>query len=138
VSCVGAKRADASKAKDLYVSDWFKKVRSYVERSGYPWSILSAQYGLIDPESVIAPYEKTLNRMRVGERRAWGARVIVQMETSLPQVDQIIVFAGAKYREFLMDYLRSRGHEVLVPLEGLRIGEQLHWLSTHSSQEGAS
>jgi len=132
VSCVGAKSAVPSKAKDLYISDWFRKARCYVERSGSPWFILSAAYGLIDPESVISPYEKTLNRMGVAERRTWARGVTRDMDQQLPTCDVIVVLAGARYREFLMDYLSRRAKHVRVPMEGLRIGEQLSWLDSHT------
>lgn len=91
----------------------------------------------MDPESIIAPYEKTLNHMGVRERRAWAAKVVSQMNNFLPQTDSIVVLAGARYREFLMGYLRSRAREVLVPLEGLRIGEQLSWLASHCPEAHA-
>ncbi len=68
-------------ARDLYVSDWFVKARAYVERTGIDWCILSAEYGLLDPESVIAPYERTLNTMGVVERRAWASKVLGQLQT---------------------------------------------------------
>ena len=131
VSCVGAKLTILSKAKDLYVSDWFRKVRLYVEASGDPWFILSAEYGLVDPEAIVAPYEKTMKRMGVTERRKWASKVIEQIESLLPNSEAIVVFASASYREFLMDHLRFRAKEVLVPMQGLRIGEQLGWLESH-------
>jgi hypothetical protein len=56
---------------------------------------------------------------------------MVQMDRKLPIYDQIVLFAGARYREFLMDYLGRRAQRIVVPLEGLRIGEQLAWLSRH-------
>lgn len=132
ISCVGQKQPTPAKAKDLYISAWFTKARAYVERSSDPWFILSAEHGLVDPEITIAPYEKTLNTMGVRSRREWAAKVISQMRKRLPQCDRIVVFAGARYREFLMDYLRTRAPRVLIPMEGLAIGEQLSWLGSHN------
>ena len=131
VSCVGQKASAPTRAEALYTSAWFQKARRYVEASGAPWFILSAEYGLVRSDTVISPYEKTLNRMGIETRRAWANRVIAQMEADLPQCEQIVIFAGARYREFLMEYLRRRAQRVDVPLEGLRIGEQLAWFSTH-------
>jgi hypothetical protein len=51
------------------------------------------------------------------------------MESSLPAVDRIVVLAGLRYREFLMDYLRQRAGTVEVPMEGLTIGRQLRYLT---------
>lgn len=127
VSCVGQKRTSPSAARDLYTSAWFLKARRYVEASGAPWFILSAEHGLVTPDLIITPYEKTLNRMGVRDRRQWAAMTIDQMEHHLPKADRIVVLAGSRYREFLMDYLKGRASQVLVPLQGLRIGEQLAW-----------
>lgn len=129
VSCVSQKRSDSNPARELYVSDWFRKARAFVERTGAPWFILSAEHGLVRPDAVIAPYEKTLNTLRVRERRAWANRVIDQMQRELPDASQVVLLAGHRYREFLLDYLRRRFEEVMVPLEGMRIGEQLSWFA---------
>jgi Family of unknown function (DUF6884) len=130
VSCVSKKRETETQAKDLYISEWFARVREYVERTEDPWFILSAKFGLVTPDTVLAPYNETLNEMPVAERRAWADRVKAQMTVTLPPVERIVIFAGQRYREFLMDYLKTRVERVEVPLERLRIGEQLHWLGT--------
>jgi len=129
ISCVGKKRAVPAPARDLYTSDWFVKARTYVESTRCPWFILSAEHGLVQPERILAPYERTLNTMHKSDRKAWAARVKVQMDESLPAADRIVVFAGMRYREFLMDYLRQHAQTVEVPMEGLGIGEQLHYLT---------
>lgn len=128
VSCVSRKRASPALAKDLYVSDWFLKARRYVEATGCPWFILSAKYGLVAPERVIAPHEQMLNTVGVATRRAWAIQVQAQMAEQLPATGRIVVLAGRRYREFLMDYLACRAGVVEVPAAGLRIGEQLSWL----------
>jgi hypothetical protein len=129
VSCVSAKTKTPALAKDLYISNWFVKVRNYVERTGEPWFILSAEYGLVGSEDMLEPYERTLNTMGVAERRAWARRVRDQMDSRLPAASRIVIFGGVRYREYLTDYLRSRARTVVMPLQGLRIGEQLAWLT---------
>jgi hypothetical protein len=83
---------------------------------------------------VLVPYDETLNNMKVAERRAWASRVTTQMDQLVLSVGTVVVFAGLRYREFLMDYLNRRA-PVEVPMEGLRIGKQLQWLKNHSSHE---
>jgi len=134
VSCVSKKQAAAACAKDLYVSEWFLRVRRYVEATGCPWFILSAKYGLIDPNQIIAPYEQTLNTMGVSERHKWAYRVQAQMAIRLLPAHRVVIFAGQRYREFLMDYLERFAVTVQIPLEGLRIGEQLSWLEHHAAR----
>jgi hypothetical protein len=129
ISCVSKKRVMPAQARDLYISDWFLKARHYVESTRSPWFILSAEHGLLPPDQIVAPYERTLNAMSKPERQAWAARVKAQMETSLPTADRIVVLAGLRYREFLMDCLRQRAGTVEVPMEGLSIGRQLQYLT---------
>jgi hypothetical protein len=129
ISCVGRKLSTPAQARDLYTSEWFVKARDYVENTGCPWFILSAEHGLVTPERILAPYERTLNTMRKPERQAWATRVKAQMEASLPATDRIIVLAGMRYREFLMEYLERRA-KVEVPMERRGIGQQLQYLTT--------
>ena len=129
VSCVGKKQPHSAPAKELYVSDWFLKTRAFVEAQGSPWFILSAEHGLLHPDAVTAPYEKTLNNMGADERRAWASTVMQTLEAHLAGVKTVAILAGQKYREFLEPLLRARGIQVRVPMAGLRIGEQLRWLN---------
>ena len=131
VSCVKIKLSEPAAAKDLYVSDWFRKARTCVERKGGAWRILSAQYGLVHPDDVIRPYEKTLKTMRVADRRTWARDVLKALEPSLVEASIVVFFAGERYREFLEPSLRNRGIEVEVPMRGLSQGRQLAWLGDH-------
>jgi hypothetical protein len=128
VSCVSGKGPVPAPARELYTSQWFALTRRFVEQTRSPWFILSAEHGLIGADQVIAPYERTLNTMGVEARRAWARGVIEKMETALPAADRCVVLAGERYRENLMDYLRTR-YTVEVPMQGLAIGQQLQWLS---------
>ena len=129
ISCVRGKLLCPSPAKDLYVSAWFKKARAVAESQGSPWFILSAKHGLLHPDAVTAPYERTLNNMGVGERRTWASNVMQTLEPHLAEVPTVFILAGVKYREFLEPQLRARGIQVQVPMAGLRNGEQLRWLN---------
>lgn len=131
VSCVKSKQAHPCAARDLYVSTWFHKARAYVEGLGIPWYILSAEHGLVPPEQVLAPYERTLEGMPVSQRRAWAEKVGCQLSELISPDDQVVVLAGAHYREYLMPTLNRLAARVQVPMEGMRIGEQLSWLGRH-------
>jgi len=129
VSCVGLKRDAPCFARDVYISDWFRKARQYVEQTGRPWFILSAKYGLVAPEQKIEPYDLTLNTMRVARRKEWADTVLRQMDKLLPATSQVVFLAGQRYREFLVGPLKDRGVKIIIPMEGLRIGEQLAWFA---------
>jgi len=129
VSCVSQKRAARSRARDLYTSPLFTKARAYVESHQMPWFILSAEYGLLEPDAEVEPYERTLNDMAVADRREWARRVLEQLEPRLAGVQRIVILAGMRYREFLLPRLNALCPRVEVPLEGLPIGKQLQWLT---------
>lgn len=64
--------------------------------------------------------------MSASERRKWANRVLSQLSarTDLSK-DEFIFLAGMKYRENLL----PRIAHYKIPLEGLKIGEQLHRLT---------
>lgn len=127
VSCASKKLGVRARAEDLYVSDLFQKSLAYA-RSLRPAAIfiLSAKHGLVQPDEQIDPYNETLNTMRPPEIMAWSERVLDQLRKRADvEQDHFVFLAGDKYRRYLLPRLRS----VDVPMEGLRIGEQLSWLN---------
>jgi hypothetical protein len=131
VACVGKKNSAPMPARDLYISAWFRKASTYAARVADEWYILSAKYGLVAPGTIIEPYDETLNRMPIAARRAWARRVIEDLRRVLKPGDHVVILAGSRYRQDLMDPIRQMGCSVEVPMEGLRIGKQLRWLKQH-------
>jgi hypothetical protein len=129
------KRPNRSQARDLYVSPWFTKARAHVESQAARWFILSAEYGLVEPTAEIDPYERTLNRMTLAERRDWSQRTFDQLLPRLEGVACVVVLAGMRYREFLVPRLVALGKKVEIPLEGLTIGRQLRWFVNRGQAE---
>ena len=129
ISCVKSKRARSAPARSLYTSAWFHKARDLVEASGARWFVLSSRYGLVVPGTEIAPYDYTLNTLGVDERRLWAAKVLDKLVPEIHHERRVVMFAGARYREFLIEPLERLGMEVVVPMAHLRRGEQLGWLT---------
>lgn len=132
VSCVSEKHARRMRARELYCSTWFQKARAFVERQTGEWLILSAKYGLVEPDQMVEPYNETLNEKTVEERREWSRKVIQELQPHCPPGTSVVFLAGEKYRKFLALALVELGCHVEIPMEGLAIGEQLHWLSEQS------
>lgn len=101
ISCVSKKRLSAAEAKDLYDSALFDKSRKFVEQRCDSWFILSAKYGLVEPEDVIEPYEETLNTKSRRERDEWADRVWAILHQRLKPDDHVTILAGERYRESL-------------------------------------
>jgi hypothetical protein len=132
VSCVKSKRAHPAPARDLYTSPLFTMARDLIESQAAKWRVLSALYGLVDPDAIIDPYDRTLKRMGIAERRAWANKVLTDLLPLAETFGRVVFFAGERYREFLTEPIERRGVSVEVPMEGLRQGEQLAWLSSRS------
>jgi Family of unknown function (DUF6884) len=55
-------------------------------------------------------------------------RVQQQLMEILPAGAEVILLAEMRFREEIEEFLRDRGFYVSVPLEGLKMGEQLQRL----------
>jgi hypothetical protein len=133
VACVKTKANQPRPARDLYVSDWFVKASAYAEKVADAWYILSAKHGLVGPNEMAAPYEKTLKQMPVAERRAWADQVFQDLcAVAVKPGDRIVILAGKDYREHLVEPLQAFGCRVEIPMEGLRFGNQKSWLKRHT------
>jgi len=131
VSCVSEKRNTPMPAEELYDSDLFRKASSFIKKKGASWLILSAKYGVVNPATIIEPYNETLNKMGVGQRRVWASRVSEELKKYIHPGDTVVFFAGARYREFLIEPILKIGCHIEIPMDGLRIGKQLKWLKEH-------
>lgn len=138
VACSKTKSDKPSAAKELYTSALFRKSAEYAQSHCDTWYILSAKYGLVEPDREIAPYEKTLNKMGVSERRGWSERVLRDLLSEARDDAEFVFLAGARYRELLVPELEAKGCRVRIPMSGMSLGNQLKWLnailSTRNSQ----
>lgn len=129
VGCVKAKRSGTHAAKDLYASPLFRGRRRWVERSGMPWWILSAKFGLVAPDRPIPSYDQTLNEMSRSERATWGSWVLEDLRQELGSFEgsRVEIHAGALYVGAIQPGLASGRATVSVPTAGLGVGEQLRF-----------
>lgn len=133
ISCVSKKRDYRSKAKDLYTSALFMKNLQYARQlKPNMIFVLSALHGLLDLETEIEPYDKTLNKMSSQARKSWSKVVLDQLkQVANLEKDQFIFLAGLNYRKFLLPEVTN----FEIPMDGLRIGQQLQWLTKNLNDE---
>jgi hypothetical protein len=124
VACCGQKLSKQAPASDLYQSALFTKSRQWAEANGDQWFILSAKHGLVDPATVLRPYDETLPNSKT-DRIRWTLRVRDQLLASVRAVDTVTVLAGRRY----CDWASMVSFTVDRPMEGLGIGQQLNWLT---------
>lgn len=67
--------------------------------------ILSAKYHLLDPETIVEDYNKTLNTFSAAERKEWANVVLEQMADAKIDLknDELIFLAGKKYWMDIID-----------------------------------
>jgi hypothetical protein len=135
VACVKEKRAEACPARDLYISSWFKKAARYAVQNADQWYILSAEYGLLNPNQVIGPYDTKLRSKGIHYRKAWAEWTCAKLKNHLKPGDKVVFLAGEAYREFLLGRISDLGYKIEIPMEGLGIGKQMHWLDQHTKED---
>ena len=128
ISCGKRKCWHKAQAQDLYQGALFRKSLRYARTLLKPDMIyaLSAKHHLVDLEKEIEPYDLTLRDMSAAERRRWAAVVLEQLdEVADLRNDHFTLLAGVRYREHLIPHISH----CCIPMRGLRIGEQLHFLT---------
>ncbi|GAG73021.1 unnamed protein product [marine sediment metagenome] len=132
ISCASKKLAYKSKAKDLYISTLFRLSFAYAKKlKPDKIFILSAKYGLLNLNDEIATYNETLNNKPVSDIEIWAEKVVTDLGKMVNlKSDMFVFFAGKKYREYILPYIRY----YKIPLKGLRIGEQLKFLKNKLEQ----
>lgn len=129
LGCVGPKLAHAAPARDLYRSPYFRSKRDYADASGKPWFILSALHGLVAPDSIIEPYDLSLEWLPIPERVTWGERSVASLESVLGGLSGLTVeiHAGRTYRTWVGKPLVGRGALVTRPPGGRGIADLRAW-----------
>jgi len=128
VGCVKSKHDKPMAARDLYTSPLFRGRRRYVEHTCKRWFVLSAKHGLVDPDTVLEPYDETLKNAGRGERQRWSAAVLNALKVELGSLSSTVfeIHARDDYRGFgLVDGIRELGGQVIVPTDRLSLEQQL-------------
>ena len=88
--------------------------------------ILSAKHHLLELDSVIEPYDVTLNKMKKNDRLNWGRKVIELLEWKVDlESDRFIILAGNNYILPIKDSLIH----IEQPFYKMRLGERLSFLN---------
>lgn len=125
IACSTRKAPSPAYASELYQGALFRASVRYAQALGLPWAVLSAEYGLVLPTDVIAPYDRRITDLRATRRVVWGQQCVIDLFRRLGHPRRAILLAGRDYREHVEPQLHRRGvPEVVVPLAGLAIGLQ--------------
>lgn len=128
--------------EEMYTGQLFKKRLAHVTGRGLTWAVLSAEYGVFQPNLSLPLYDRTLEKMSAADRALWHTKVAYDIynlwlyepfdedESDRPyRPDELTVeiHAGKHYAHPLAEILQLNGTEVLLPCEGMGIGEQLKY-----------
>lgn len=121
VACSAKKRTNACPARMMYQGNLFRASSLYVARFCARWAILSAKYGLVLPDEIIAPYNRMLGDLTKEERAVWCSQTRVRIEQVFGTEEEFIVFAGVHYRKCMI----GLNYSVPFGLDHMGIGSQV-------------
>lgn len=134
IGCGKLKRDNICAARDLYCGSLFDSRRQYAERQIAPWLILSAKHGLLNPDTIVSPYDLVISDLSPLDQVAWSAGVVLQLcefidndTLNFAELRDVHceIHAGAGYAERLVDVLTAAGFSASWPVKGLSQGLQM-------------
>lgn len=140
IPCCGPKLSYPAPARDIYTGTMFRKALALADRCDADLYIFSAKYGLLRPDTVIAPYNLTMEHnslMRAAHKRGKSLPPLACPEAviALKQAANVILQSYSK-RVYLMSKVYC-SHLVPgdQPLLRLKFGEQMQWLGVATPQD---
>lgn len=112
------------RSKHAYTGAPFKVNKEFAEKFADRWMILSARYGLIDPDEPIMDYEETF--LRPGPNTI-KLHVLIQqiIDKDLLCFRRIICLGGKAYQEKAAEAFGTFGVKVEFPTSGMPIGKSM-------------
>lgn len=133
-------------AVELYQGELFKAqlafARQCLKMPDTRILILSAWYGLMKSDSMIRPYDYSLNKMTTERRRAWGMGVaytlgIVTGVTGA-FLDRVFVMGGKLYCQPIEAALAAYSTDVIIlHPDGLGYAQQVAWYKKQVNEDAA-
>lgn len=124
IGCTSKKQDYPCKAIEMYTkSNYFNLKLDYCKKINVDnIFILSAKYGLLEPETIIEPYDLHLGKTSKDYRIKWSQNVLndLKEKTNLEN-DEFIILAGNDYMKYLIEHIPNNYN----PVKGLGIGKQL-------------
>lgn len=96
-----------------------------------PWWFVSGPYGLLDPDTVVAPYDDAVFHWPKPRRVRWGAEVALALSRRVDLAGATVeLWMGRRYADVLRPPLVALGaRHAPTMLDGLEVGERLRELN---------
>jgi len=130
VGCGNAKNPGVLPAREKYSSNYFSLKRGYGEVVCDDWYILSAKYGLLDPDREIDDYDVSIDDLTDAGKMNWAESICDDLEPVIEEIDEIHLLLGSSYLDPLNEKLKplvaNHDVELVYPFEETSgIGEQM-------------
>lgn len=124
IGCTSRKQDYACPAIEMYTkSNYFNLKLDYCKKINIDKIfILSAKYGLLEPDTIIQPYNLHLKSTSKDYRLNWSENVLKDLKQKTDiENDEFIILAGNDYMKYLLEYIPNHNN----PVKGLGIGQQM-------------
>lgn len=124
LSCGKEKRTYSCKAKNLYCSSRFIDTRRFVEHQNSDWYILSAKYGLLDPNIIIEPYDYSNFQKTSLEQYFWADTIVKALLKIYTAPQTFVILAEDSYSITVSEILQNHGFQIVLPYHNLSYNDQ--------------
>ena len=124
IGCTSRKQDYSCPAIEMYTkSNYFNLKLDYCKKINIDKIfILSAKYGLLEPDTIIQPYNLHLKSTSKDYRLNWSENVLKDLKQKTDiENDEFIILAGNDYMKYLLEYIPNHNN----PVKGLGIGQQM-------------
>lgn len=112
ISCCKEKLDRPAPARELYRSRLFRAASEWIETRTDRWVILSALHGVVDPDTILEPYDLRLDDMSPTERNRWADLCRVELSSRFGLDAIYLTVLGTAYGDalrgfpYVEDYIR--------------------------------
>lgn len=128
ISCTKKKLDHPAPAKLIYTSTTFRESVRTAELLGIKFSILSAKFGILDPDRIIDPYDVSIKGMDAASKAKWALEVVNQLSHIINDGTNVMFFAGEDYCKPLVHAAEHRSWSFSMPMRGLPLGYRVGFL----------
>ncbi len=122
ISCGKTKKNLQCKAENMYISNRFQLAKEYSTRISSNWFIISAKYGLLEPEREIKPYDVWLGNFSNVEKQAWCDKVKKSLH-GFSRKTKFVILLNDLYAQVLIQLILETGHEFSWPIRNMESDE---------------